>query len=310
MKRNKKGTFVKIKKCIKDPKFLVLVLVQRGIIPMSDKSFLKLKFKEEMGYKLDLGNPQTFNEKLQWLKLYDRNPLYTKMVDKADMKKYVESKIGKEYIIQTLGVYDDFDEIDFKSLPEKFVIKCTHDSGTVIICKDKKIFDIAMARNKINRALRKNFYYQSREWPYKNVKPRVLVEEYIEDKKDKELRDYKFYCFNGEPHALLLATDRMSGKELCFDYFDMDFKHLKLTNHWHPNAKRVPHKPDHFEDMKKLARKLSEGIPQVRVDFYEANGKVYVGELTFFDMGGYLKIHPDDWDKEWGSMIRLPQNNK
>ena len=297
---------IKIFQYLKNPQLFLLKLDQKGIIRMKDEKYIKALFKQEIGVDLNLEDPKTFNEKLQWLKLYNRDPRYTKMVDKFEVKKYIKKNIGEQYVIPTIGVYEKFSDINFDKLPDKFVIKCTHDSGTIIICKNKKDFDLPSARLKINKALRKNFYYQSREWPYKNVKPRIIIEPYIEDSDDKELRDYKFYCFGGKPHVLLLATDRLSGKGLCFDYFDMNFKHLALTNHWHPNAAVTPHKPKHFELMKRLASQLSNGIPHVRVDFYEANGNVYVGELTFFDMGGQLKIHPDNWEKEWGDLITLP----
>ena len=274
---------------------------------LSDKTYVKMLYRLEMGKKLDLTSPRTFNEKLQWLKLYNRKPEYTNMVDKYEVKKYIEKVIGKEYIIPTLGIYDKFDDIDFSKLPNQFVIKCTHDGGSIFICKNKKDFDIESARKKINKKLKMNYYYHEREWPYKNVKPRIIIEKYMEDKNDKELRDYKFYCFDGYVKALLVATNRQSEtEELAFDYFDNKYNHLKLTNHWHPNAKTIPHKPKQFEKMVELASKLSKGFPHIRVDFYEVNGEIYFGELTFFDMGGTLKIHPDDWELEWGNLIKLP----
>lgn len=273
---------------------------------LPDKLYLKLRFKRNMGYNLDLKNPSTFNEKLQWLKLYDRNPLYSQLVDKYEVKEYVKRIIGDEFIIPTIGVWNNFNEIPFNDLPEKFVLKCTHDSGGIVICKDIHTFDIEKAKEKINNSMNNNFFWESREWPYKYIKPRIIAERYIEDDNDKELRDYKFYCFNGIPYYMLLATGRMSqNEELCFDYYDMDFNHLNLTNHWHPNSKKELKKPDKFESMINISKVLSDPFPQVRVDLYEANGQVYFGELTFFDMGGFLKIHPDDWDKEWGSHITL-----
>lgn len=273
-----------------------------------DSIFLKYRFKKEIGYKLNLKEPKTFNEKLQWLKLYDRKPLYTMLVDKYEVKKYVAEQIGEEYVIPTYGVWNCFNDINFEILPEQFVMKCTHDSGTIVICKDKSTFDYALAKEKIEISLKNKHYYTSREWPYKNVKPRIIAEKYMEDEKDQELRDYKFYTFNGKPYYLLLATGRQSeNKELCFDYFDMNFYHLKLTNHWHPNALVIPHKPYQFEKMKELAQILAKDIPHVRVDFYEVNGQIYFGEMTFFAMGGHLKIHPDDWDIEWGKLIELPR---
>ena len=293
---------------MKIKKKIFYALRKSGIFNLlNDKTYLQMLYKIKMDKKLDLNNPQTFNEKLQWLKLYYRNPEYIKMVDKYEVKKYIADKIGEQYIIPTLGVWSRFEDIDFSKLPNQFVLKTTHDSGGVVICKDKENFNYVEAKHKLKKSLKRNYYYGSREWPYKNVVPMIIAEKYMEDNESNELRDYKFYCFDGYVKALLVATNRQSKtEELCFDYFDDNYNHLNLTNHWHPNAKVNPVKPKEFELMKKLAKKLSNGFPHVRVDFYEANGKIYFGELTFFDMGGFLKIHPDDWDKEWGSLIKLP----
>lgn len=291
-----------------NPLLLVESLGYRGFLSwMSDETYLKIVYKAKIGKTLNLNNPQTFNEKLQWLKLYDRKPEYTTMVDKYAVKKYVADKIGEQYIIPTLGVWERFADIDFDKLPYQFVLKCTHDSGGLVICRDKSKFDIEAARKKINRSLKRNYYYSSREWPYKNVKPRIIAEQYMEDKTDGELRDYKFYCFDGFIKALLLATSRQSEGGPYFDYFDYNFNHLALTDHWHKNATKTPHKPSHFDEMVRLSKVLSKGIPHVRVDFYEANGHVYFGELTFYDMGGYSRIHPDEWEVEWGDLIKLPK---
>ena len=268
-----------------------------------------MQFKKRMGYSLNLNCPQTFDEKLNWLKLYNRTPLYTKLVDKYEVKRYVAEKIGSEHVIPPLGVWDKFDDIDFEKLPRQFVLKCTHDSGGLVICKDKATFDFVLAKEKITRALHKNYYWECREWPYKKVKPRIMAEKYMEDSVDAELRDYKFYTFDGVPKFLLLATNRQcSERQLSFDYFDMDFNHLPLQNHWHPNNSVDDlHKPSRFEEMKRLIPLLTSGMPQVRVDFYEVDGHVYFGELTFFDQGGYLMIQPNSWELEWGRMIKLPE---
>lgn len=295
----------RIKHYKEDPRtFLRVVMNHLGPLIKNDELFIRLQWRINMDYPLNLDNPKTFNEKLQWLKLHDRKPIYTTMVDKYEAKKYVANIIGEEHIIPTIAVYDKVEDIDFDALPDQFVMKCTHDSGGLVICKNKSKLDKVAAKKTLNHFLHRRYYYQNREWPYKNVQPRILIEKYVEDNGDKELRDYKFYCFNGKPDSLLLATGRQTGN-LCFDYFDMYFNHLNLTNHWHPNAQQTPHKPLHFDDMKKLASKLSEGIPHLRVDFYEANGQVYFGEMTFFDMSGMLRIYPDNWDAEWGEKIDL-----
>lgn len=257
-----------------------------------------------MGKKLNLKNPQTYNEKLQWLKLYDRKPEYIKMVDKYEVKEYVASIIGKEYTIPTLGVWEKFEDIDFEKLPNQFVLKCTHDCGGLVICKDKQNLDIASAKEKINRCLKRNYFWAMREWPYKLVKPRVIAEAYMEDKKTGELPDYKFFAFDGKVKAMFIATERQSGEETKFDFFDENFNHLPFTN-GHPNAEKMPEKPATFEEMKKLAEKLSSNIPQVRVDFYEVDGKVYFGELTFFHWSGVVPFEPEEWDTIFGSWISL-----
>lgn len=272
----------------------------------SDKFYLKLQYRLIFNRKLDLKNPQTYNEKLQWLKLYDRRPEYSMLVDKYRVKKYVAERIGSEYVIPTLGVWDGFDEIDFSSLPDRFVLKCTHDSGGLIICRNAASLDKNAAREKIERSLKRDFYKLAREWPYKNVPRKIIAEQYMEDDATEELRDYKFFCFDGVPKAMFIATDRQkSGEEVKFDYFDMEYNHLSCRQR-HPNAKVPPEKPSCFEEMKELAAKLSAGIPHVRVDFYEVNGKIYFGEMTFFHFGGMVPFEPEEWDDAFGSWLKLP----
>ena len=273
---------------------------------LPDSIFLKIKYKRAMKKKLNLKNPTTYNEKLQWLKLHDRKSEYTDMVDKYKAKKYVADRIGEEYIIKTLGVWNNFDEIDFDVLPEKFVLKCTHDSGGLVIVKEKSRFDKETARKKINACLKHNFYYAGREWPYKNVKPRIIAEEYMEDGKTAELRDYKFFVFNGVAKALFIASERQKeDEETKFDFFDMDYNHLSVRN-GHPNAAIPPEKPETFDKMRELAEKLSVGIPHLRVDFYEVDGKIYFGELTFSHWSGMMPFEPAEWDKTFGDWIELP----
>lgn len=272
---------------------------------MSDEEFLKKAFKIRVGYELNLDNPVTFNEKLQWLKIHDRNPVYTKMVDKYEVKKYVAGIIGEEFVIPSLGVWDKFDDIDFKNLPDQFVLKCTHDSGGVVICKDKNSFNRQKARSILECSLKRNFYWHSREWPYKNVKPRILAEKYMEDAVTNDLRDYKFFTFNGEVKALFIATERQCDEEETkFDFFDINFNHLPFTN-GHPNADIAPQKPENFDKMKCLAERLSEHIPHLRVDFYEVNGRLYFGEFTFSHWSGMMPFEPAEWDKIFGSWIEL-----
>lgn len=288
---------------------LLLALAIKHPKWFSDKLFLKTMFRHFMGTELNLNNPKTFSEKLQWLKLYDRKPEYTRMVDKYEAKKYVAGIIGEEYIIPTLAVYNSTSEIDLEALPDKFVLKCTHDSGSVAICKDKKTFKRDEAFAMLEKGLRKNFFWENREWPYKNVKPRIIAETYMEDIETQELRDYKFFCFDGKVKALFIAEDRQGDEETKFDFFDADFHHLDIRN-GHPNADTPPAKPHSFEKMKEMAEKLSQGIPHLRVDFYEANGKIYFGELTFSHWSGFTPFEPEEWDLKFGEWLHLPSKKK
>lgn len=291
-----------------DSDYRFTYLAAKGIFKnMSDEVYLERLYKIKMGRTLNLNNPKSYTEKLQWLKAYDHNPKYVTMVDKYEVKKYVANLIGEEYIIPTLGVWNDVDSIDFSKLPKQFVLKCTHDSGSVIICKDKDTLDINAVKRKLAHLLKQDFYCFSREWPYKNVKHRIIAEKYMEDITDGELRDYKFFTFSGEPKVLYIAQGRGKNEETVADFFDMDFNHLPFTID-HNTAKNPPHPPKNFELMKSLASKLSQGTPQVRVDFYEVNGVVYFGELTFFHCSGLEAFHPNEWDVKFGDWTILPQN--
>lgn len=422
-----------------------------GIIP--DKWYLQMLYRRVFNKKLDLKNPKTFNEKLQWMKLYDRRPIYTTMVDKYAVKKYVADIIGEEYIIPTLAVWNKPEEIEWDSLPDQFVLKCTHDSGGLVICRDKSKLDKEAAMETLRKSLKRNYYKAGREWPYKNVPRRIIAEKYMEVKPQvKDLPDYKWYCFNGEPtycqviqdrstietidffdtewkhqefvglnpaagpaagpaaveparpanletqiklarelsknmpfsridlyciddkswfgeitlyptsgtsgtftpdkyneilgdmiklpgepmggvicvklndgtfrynapdlpdykffcfdgvvKSMFVGTERGTG-DVKFDYFDADFNHLDLIQE-HPMSGRDLPKPQHFEEMKQLASKLSQGYPELRVDFYNINGAIYFGELTLFHHGGVIPFHPEKWDYEFGSWIKLP----
>lgn len=280
-------------------------LLERVAPALSDVMYLHIKYYLRMGKRLNLKNPQTYNEKIQWLKLYGRRPIDTLMADKYAVKDIIAKKIGEQYVIPLLGVWDTFEAIDFESLPNQFVLKCTNDSGGIIVCKDKSKLDIKAAKKKLNFALTHNFYYFSREKAYRDIMPRIIAEEYKEDTRTGELRDYKFFCFNGVPKALFIASERqVEGEETKFDFFDMNYKHLPIKN-GHPNAEVFPEKPLRFEEMKSLAAVLSEGIPHVRVDFYEVDGKVYFGEMTFSHWSGMTPFEPEEWDLKFGEWINL-----
>lgn len=271
---------------------------------MTDKQYLSVLYRYIMSQEMNWDNPKSFNEKLQWLKVYDRNPEYSTMVDKYAVKKYVADRIGVEYIIPIFGVWKSFDDIDFSTLPDQFVLKCTHDSGGYVICRDKSSFDIESARKKITHNLKRNFYYVSREWPYKKVKPRVMAEKFMVDSKSPFLTDYKFFCFDGEPKIMYCSKD--GSTETKTDFFDMDYNHLDMRMK-DPNDDVVPPKPVCFDEMKKLAGQLSKGIPHVRVDFYEIDGKVYFGEFTFYHNGGWSPVYPSSMGLTMGDWIHLPK---
>ncbi len=255
-------------------------------------------YYEVFGRRPDLNRPRRYTEKLQKMILRDHNPLYHRLVDKAEVKSYVSSLIGEEHIIPTLGVWSRAEDIDWDILPDCFVLKCTHDSGSALICRDKASFDREAACEKLGAALSRDYWKVSREWAYKGVKPRIIAEAYLGD----DVADYKFFCFNGKPELLFVATERQKeGEEVKFDFFDMSFNHLDIRN-GHPNASVPPARPEHFEEMKDLAATLSAGLPQVRVDFYELGGKVYFGEYTFYHFRGLVPFEPDGWDVKIGNL--------
>ena len=295
----------KIKAILKNPKWFLIFLNNRGIHLFSDETFIKLQYKLFFHKDLDLENPKTYNEKLQWLKLHDRKPEYCQMVDKYEAKKYIAKIIGKEYIIPTLGVYDSFDEIDFDKLPKQFVIKCTHDSGGLVICRDKDTLDIKKAKKKITDCLKKNYYYVGREWPYKDVRPRIIVEKYMEDKESESMRDYKLFCFDGKPEIMYLSEGLENHATASMSFYDMDFKLTDCKRSDYKLIDYTPKKPKNWAKMKKFSSILSNGIPHIRVDWYEINGKLYFGELTLFTCSGLVPFEDERWDRKLGDLINL-----
>lgn len=273
---------------------------------MDDESFLKMAYKRKLGKTLNLEHPVTFNEKLQWLKLYDRKPEYTTMADKFEAKKYVERLIGKQYIVPTIGVWDKLDDINFDKLPVQFVLKSTHDSGGVVICKDKSEFNITLAKKKLSKSLKQNYFWTGREWPYKNLQPRIIAEEYLSSFGSTEAVEYKIFCFNGEPKLFLVCKGEGHGSNRTNDFYDVNFNHIPVTV-TNPNAKEECKRPKEYEELITLAKKLSQNIPQLRVDFYVVNTKIYFGELTFFHDLGFCQFNPEKYDEEFGKFIVLPK---
>lgn len=256
-----------------------------------------------MGYPLNIDNPQTFNEKLQWLKLNDRNPEYTKMVDKYEAKKYVASIIGEEYVIPTIGIYENVEDINFDSLPDQFVLKCTHDSGGVVVCKDKSKLDLDACKRKLKKGLKANFYYQNREWPYKNVKPQIIAEQYIEDETG-ELRDYKLMCFDGKVKCSFTVQNRFKSGGIKVNFYDRNWIKLPFSRHY-PNSEDDLPMPTNYELMIRLAEKLSKNLRFARIDLYNVNGKIYFGEITFYPGSGWEEFTPFEWDKKLGDFINI-----
>lgn len=298
---------------MKQFKLFLIKLARKNILKLSDKKFLDLCFDYYLGKKINWDDPQTYNEKLQWLKIYDRQDRYTKMVDKYEAKNYVKNIIGQEYIIPTIGIYDKFEDINFDKLPQQFVMKCTHDSGGLVICKDKNKLNLKETKKKIDKCLKVNYFNCWKEWPYRNVKPRIIIEKYMSNSDSEGINDYKFFCFNGKVKLLFIATDRVrEDEETKFDFYDENFNHLPIKN-GHPNAIIPPSKPINFEKMKKLAEILSTDIPHLRVDFYEINGKIYFGELTFSHWAGMVPFEPEEYDLILGNWIdikKIKQNDK
>lgn len=290
------------------PQRLILRMAERGKFNwMSDEAYLKMIYRLRMGKKLDLDKPITYNEKLQWIKLYDRRPEYCVYADKYEVRTYLKERIGEECLVPLLGIYNKFEDIDFDVLPNQFVLKCTHDSGGIVICKDKSQLDIEAAKNKINRCLKNNFYYHGREWPYKNLKPRIICEKYLVDESGFELKDYKFMCFNGEPKCCIVCLNRnLNG--LNVDYYDMDWNPIPVVQHYPRSGQKIA-KPICFDRMVEVAKELSNGIPHIRVDFYEVYAHLYIGELTLFHGNGLREFTPESYDKLLGSWIELPMKS-
>lgn len=292
---------------IKRPSRLILHLNEYRIFRlMPDEAYLKLIYRCEMGRKLNLTSPNTYNEKLQWLKLKDRRPEYKTYADKYAVREYLRQTVGEDYLIPLIAVYDRVDEIEWDALPAQFVLKCTHASGTNIICTDKNRLDIETAKRQLNRWMQRDYYWHGREWQYKNMRPRIICEKYLADESDFELKDYKFHCFNGEPKIATVVLNRFQEGGPNGNFYDMAWNLLPFYQHYPPSTSNVP-KPKNFEKMKEIACKISEGLLYIRIDYYEAAGQLYMGELTLHPASGWLGFIPESADGLVGSWLELPQ---
>lgn len=272
---------------------------------LSDEQYVSLVYRLRMGKKLDLENPKTFTEKLQYLKVYDHQPIYTQMADKIGMRSFVDERIGKGHTVPILGCWNHFKEIDFHVLPSRFALKCTHDSGSYVICRNKDSLDKKEAEKRISSSLKRNYYRTTREWQYKNIEPRIIAEAYLEDREGKPLTDYKFFCFNGEPK--FMYAEEESAERPTQAIFDMEYRKLPFSME-DESSDDLPLKPKCFDEMKFYAEKLSESVPFLRVDMYEVNGVIYIGEMTFYHYGGFTPFKPVGWDLKLGEWITLPKH--
>jgi len=300
-------TLESIRHFIKNPGTTLQMLSHAGLLFwLPDKVFLKLLYRTVFHRKLNLKDPKTYSEKIQWLKLYHRDSLYTLLSDKYAMRDYTAERLGEGYTVPLLGVWDRFEDIDFDNLPNQFVLKCTHDSGSTMICADKAVFNKEKAGYRLKKCLRRNFYRMSREWGYKNIRPRIIAEKYLADESGCELKDYKFTCMNGQPVYLFVCQNRNGEGGLQVDTYDMRLQHLPIKKKYQNSPK--PFKPpESFDKMLEICKKLAKPFPLVRIDFYDTCGKLYLGEYTFYPTGGLHRFDPEEWDAIFGDEITLPK---
>lgn len=271
---------------------------------LPDKPYLKIQYKHLTHRKLNLDSPVRYNEKLQWIKLYDRQPIYTDLVDKYKVKKIISDRIGEKFVVPLLAVWNSPEKIDISSLPDQFVIKTNHDSKGVIVCKDKTQFDLEKARLFFSERMKRNGFDYGREWPYKDIDRKIIAEQYLEDYSGG-LMDYKVMCFNGEPKLVQLHQGRFTD-HYSQDFYDIEWNLQPFNQVGEISSGFPAPKPSFLPEMLELSRKLSASIPHVRVDWYHANGQLYFGEMTFFDASGYLEFVPDKYNEILGSWIQLP----
>jgi hypothetical protein len=300
MNRRRKGVLSSL------PSKVFFALSSRNLLNwMPDKLFLSALWRAHFRRVFPWNNPRSFNEKLQWLKANDHNPMYPKLVDKFAVRKYIADAIGEEYLIPLVGgPWNCFDEIDFSSLPERFVLKTTHDSGGVVICRGKHDFDMQCAREKLEKSLKRNYYWGGREWPYRDIQPRIIAEAYMESASGGDLLDYKFMMFGGTFRSVFVCSNRFAEGELNVTFFDPDWNRMPFERYYHADPQELK-KPACYDEMIRIARRLSEHLPFVRVDLYEISGRVYCGELTLYPGSGLEAFQPEEWDYTLGEWLDL-----
>lgn len=297
---------IKKKILIWPKKYLTVEGLYTCILP--DKIYLKKLYKLRTGKKLNLRNPQTFNEKLNWLKLHNRKPEYTVMADKYKVREFVANKIGEQYLVPLLGVWNSPDEIDFDALPNEFVLKCNHDNG-IIICKDKSKLDIEKTKKELALRLSRDYFKKLREWPYKDIPRKIICEEYIKNKDNSPYIEYKVFCFNGVPEYFLVISDRFRNSEPTLDTYNSKWEYTDLSMNA-PRAGNIYCKPECFDELCELSKTLSSDTPFLRVDFNFWNNNLFFGELTFYDYAGFRKYQPEEWDYRLGELLVLPAKNR
>lgn len=279
----------------------------RALRLLPDRAYIKLQYHHILGTWPDLKSPKTFNEKMQWLKLNAHKPEYTMMADKYLVKKYISEVLGGVFVIPTLGVWECVEQIEYEKLPNQFVLKCTHDSGSVVICRDKRNFDIDKANKKLAEAMRKNGFWYGREWPYKNITPRIIAEQYLEDSVSETIRDYKFFCFNGIPKFIYISEGLENHATARMAFYDFDGNKMPFHRDDYKQFDIDPVMPSNTEEMRKLSEKLAKNIPCpfVRIDFYSIYGRTYFSEITFTPCSGYMPLAPSEWDEILGGWLNL-----
>lgn len=297
---------VKFKKIVEDPSIIIRALNKVGLLNwISDTNYVKWRYRIQHNQSLDLENPKTFNEKLQWLKLNYHNPEYVPLVDKIQVREHISNLVGDEYLIPLIGVWENANDIDWDLMPDKFVLKCSHDSGSVIVCTDKSTFDKKAAITTLNKALGRNYYYAGREWPYKFVKPKVMAEKFLETSEKDELRDYRFFCFEGEPKFISVDTNINNKSKTRRNLYDLNWNLLDAEITYKKDLNNSLDKPNKLDEMIEISKKLSESLPHVRIDLYNIDDEIYFGEYTFYHQSGLGIIRPNEFDLKLGSWINL-----